>query len=203
MKRVAFVISAWLIPFAACAPAATPTHTPTLPSPTASLMPSATASPTATATSAPTLTSTPLPTATRTCTATPTAIPPPTQTPAATPTVSMRYPMVALREPQDGRAIEGIAVTFEWQPTPLQQDGDHYVVFVRRAQNSTWEKTYHAGGQLKLSLGIEDAPGYGDYVWNVFIVDAWGHVVSAEGGARKLKWCHKGSDCHECSSCHH
>ena len=94
-------------------------------------------------------------------------------------------------------------MTLEWEPMTLQQDGDHYEVFVRRTQNAPWEKKYNAGGQLKLPLGVEQALSFGDYVWNAFVVDAQGNVVSADGGSRKLTWCHKGSYCHECSSCHH
>ena len=200
--KLIFLAMTTLVLLAACAPQATPTAVPT-PTSSPSVTPSATASPSTTPTPSSTLTSTPLPTSTRTPTVTRTSLPTRTQTPSATPTPAQRYSMVTLREPQDGRSIEGISVTFEWEPMNLQLEGDHYEVFIRRAQNPTWEKKFNAGGQLKLPLAAEQALSFGDYVWNVFVVDAPGNVVSADGGSRKLTWCHKGSYCHECSSCHH
>jgi hypothetical protein len=203
MKFVPFAMTILAL-LAACAPAATPTAAPThTPLPTATPLPSATASPSATPTPSSTFTNTPTSTVTRTPTVTQTSPPTRTSTPTATPTPALRYPMVTLREPQDGRSIEGISVTFEWEPTTFQRNGDHYEVFLRRAQTASWEKKYNAGGQLKLPLDAEQALSFGNYVWNVFVVDAQGNVVSADGGSRNLTWCHKGSYCHECSSCHH
>lgn len=184
----------------ACASA--PTLTP-IPSPTITPIPTATALPTSTPTLSPTPTSTPAPTATATLTptATVTSSPSPTKPPTPTPTVALRYPMVKLREPQDGRALETKSFIFEWESASLQ-DGDHYEVFVRSAQNATWEKRFNAGGALKLPMSQEQSLVFGDYIWTVFVVDARGQVASGPGETRRIKWCHPGSACHECSSCH-
>jgi hypothetical protein len=111
--------------------------------------------------------------------------------------------MVKLREPADGRALEVKSFIFEWESTTLQQDGDHYEVFIRRTQNPTWENRFNAGTQLKLPMSKEQSLVYGDYVWTVFVVDARGQVASGQGDTRRINWCHPGSACHECSSCHH
>jgi hypothetical protein len=196
--RILFALFAFIT---ACASA--PVVTPT-PAPTMTLAPTATALPTSTPTLVSTATSTPAPTATATFTPTPTATssPSPTKPPAATPTASLRYPMVKLREPQDGRALETKSFVFEWESASLQ-DGDHYEVFVRSAQNSIWEKRFNAGAALKLPMSQEQSLVFGDYVWTVFVVDARGQVVSGQGETRRIQWCHPGSACHECSSCHH
>ncbi len=196
------VLLTLLILITACASA--PTLTPT-PQPTMTLTPTATALPTDTSTPEPTSTRTPAPTATATATptATVTNTPSPTRPPTPTPTAALRYPMVKLREPADGRALEVRSFIFEWEPQSLNQDGDHYEVFVRSAQNSTWEKRLDAGAQLKLSVGKGGPLVYGDYVWSVFVVDARGQVASSPGETRKIKWCHVGSACHDCPSCHH
>jgi hypothetical protein len=194
------VLFALLVFIAACASAPTAT-----PAPTLTLALTATALPTGTPTLAPTYTSTPAPTATatRTPTATATSSPSPTKPPTATPTLALRYPMIKLREPADGRSIEAKSFIFEWENTSLQQDGDHYEVFVRSAQNATWDKRFNAGAALKLPMSQEQSLVFGDYVWSVFVVDAKGQVASGQGEMRRIKWCHPGSACHECSSCHH
>ena len=199
---IASVLIATSIFISACAAAPTPTPTPM---PTMTLAPTATATPTSTPTltPTPTLTSTPAPTATPTLvpSATATSSPVPTKTAAATPTPALRYPSIKLREPQDGRAIEAKSFIFEWESTALQ-DGDHFEVFLRSPQNSTWDKRFNASNQLKFPMSKEQSLLYGDYVWAVFVVDAKGQVTSGAGETRNVKWCHLGSACHECSSCH-
>jgi hypothetical protein len=138
------ILLAFSVYVSACASSPTPTVTPM---PTQTLAPTATATLTSTPTPAPTatFTSTPAPTATFTSTpaptATPTLVPSATATkpPTATPTASLRYPSLKLREPQDGRSIEAKSFNFEWESTPLQQDGDHYELFskARRTQPGT------------------------------------------------------------------
>jgi len=185
----------------ACASAPTPTPTPL---PTMTLAPTATAIPTSTPTLTPTSTSTPAPTATATLrpTATATSLPSPTKPPTPTPTLALRYPMVKLREPADGRALEVKSFVFEWEPLALQS-GDHYEVFVRSPQNSTWDQRLNVGAEVKLPMAKGSSLVYGDYVWTVFVVDPQGQAVSGQGETRTVKWCHPGSACHECSSCHH
>jgi hypothetical protein len=199
---IASILIAISIFISACAPAPTPTPTPM---PTMTLAPTATATPTPTSTPTltPTLTSTPAPTATPTLvpSATGTSSPVPTKTASATPTPALRYPSIKLREPQDGRAIEAKSFIFEWENTALQ-DGDHFEVFLRSPQNSTWDKRFNANNQLKLPMSKEQSLLYGDYVWAVFVVDAKGQMVSGAGETRNVKWCHLGSACHECASCH-
>ncbi len=198
----ASILFAMLAFVTACASA--PTLTPT-PPPTATLTPTATALPASTPTLAPTATNTSAPTATatRASTATATSAPTATKPPTPTPTAAPRYPGVRLREPQDGRALETKSFVFEWESLPLSQDGDHYEVFVRSAQDSTWGKRFNAGASLKLPMSQEQSLVFGDYVWTVFVVDARGQVASGQGETRRVKWCHPGSACHECSSCHH
>ncbi len=154
------------------------------------------ATPTAIPTDTPTSTVTPTPTATATST------PAPTKTPTPTSTVSLRYPSVRLREPPDGQKRETVAITFEWEDMSLRQDGDNYVVLVRRAQSPTWEKTFYAGTQRRVIWGREQTLGYGDYIWAVLVVDGQGQVVSEQGSQRRFFWCHLRSGCQECSSCH-
>ena len=189
-----------LISLTACASAPTPTPTPL---PTATLAPTATAVPTSTATLAPTFTSTPAPTATATLkpTVTATSSPAPTKPPTATPTLALRYSAVKLREPQDGRSIEAKSFNFEWESANLQE-GDHYEVFIKSPQNSAWDKQFNVGASLKFPMSKEQSLLYGDYIWTVFVVDAKGQVASGQGETRNIKWCHLGSACHECSSCH-
>ena len=115
--------------------------------------------------------------------------------------MALRYPAVKLREPQNGRSIEAKSFNFEWESTNLQE-GDHYEVFIRTPQDSSWGKRFNAGGSLKLPMSQEQSLLFGDYVWTVFVVDPKGQMVSAQGDARNIKWCHPGSACHECSSCH-
>ncbi len=184
---------------AACASTPTPTPLPTL-----TLAPTATALPISTPTLASTSTTTPASTstATRTFIATATSSPSPTKPPTATPTPAPHYPGIALREPADGRSIEAKSFIFEWESIALQ-GGDHYEVFVRNTQNATWDKRFNAGGALKLPMRQEQSLVFGDYVWAVFVVDAKGQVASGQGETRRIKWCHPGSACHECSSCHH
>lgn len=196
---IASILIALPVFIAACASAPTPTLLPTL-----TLAPTATALPASTPTLAPTSTSTPAPTstATRTPTATATSSPSPTKPPTATPTPAPRYPGITLREPADGRSIEAKSFIFEWESIALQ-GGDHYEVFVRSAQNATWDKRFNAGAALKLPMSQEQSLTFGDYVWTVFVVDAKNQVASGQGETRRIKWCHPGSACHECSSCHH
>ena len=203
---IASSLVAFSVFITACASAPTPTPTPL---PTMTLAPAATETPTLAPTPSPTptatSTSTPAPTATPTLipSATATSSPSPTQPPTATPTISLRYPSLKLREPQDGRAIEAKSFNFEWESTALQQDGDHYEVFLKSPQHSTWDNRFNVNSQLKLSMSKEQSLLYGDYIWTVFVVDAKGQVASAQGETRNIKWCHPGSACHECSSCHH
>jgi hypothetical protein len=95
-----------------------------------------------------------------------------------------------------------VAITFEWDDIGLRTDGDGYMVFVRRAQNPTWEKSFYAGTQRKIVWGREQTIGYGDLVWTVFVIDSKGQIVSEQGAQRKFYWCHPRSGCQECSSCH-
>lgn len=198
---VSSILVTVLISLTSCASVPTPTPTAL---PTLTLAPTATASPSNTPSPMPTSTNTPAPTGTPTFspTATMTSSPSPTKPPTATPTVALRYSAMRLREPQDGRSIEAKSFNFEWESATLQE-GDHFEVFIKSPQNSTWDKRFNAGGSLKLPMSKEQSLLYGDYVWTVFVVDAKGQVASGQGETRKIKWCHLGSACHECSSCHH
>jgi len=208
--RIVITVSsliAFAVIFSACAPSPTPTPTPptATPPPTQTVAPTFTATATSTPSPVPTFTSTPMPTATPTLvpSATATNSPSPTKPPTPTPTASLRYSSIKLREPQDGRSIEAKSFNFEWESTALQQDGDHYEVFLKSPQNPTWDKRFNANIQLKLPVSKEISLLYGDYVWTVFVIDAKGQVASGQGETRNIKWCHLGSACHECSSCHH
>ena len=116
--------------------------------------------------------------------------------------MALRYSAVALREPQNGRSIEAKSFNFEWDSANLQ-GGDHYEVFIRTLQDSSWGKRFDAGTSLKLPMSQEQSLLFGDYVWTVFVVDGKGQVASGTGETRNIKWCHPGSACHDCSTCHH
>ncbi|MCL5952594.1 MAG: protein kinase [Chloroflexi bacterium] len=117
----------------------------------------------------------------------PTAIFVPPPSPPAS-QVPLRYPAVALREPKNGQTQEGFAVTFEWEEGPLQQPGDHYEVFLKRPASSTWERRYPASQPQKYILALQDAFGYAEYLWTLFIVDGQGQPVSPQGDVRKFIW---------------
>jgi hypothetical protein len=131
-----------------------------------------------------------------------TSTPAPTKTFTPTPTPAPRYPPVTLREPPDNQKRETVAITFQWEDLGINQDGDHYQVFVKRPTSPTWEKIFEAGRQRQVIWGREQNIGYGDFAWTVFVVDAQGNPVSAKGVERKFYWCHPRSGCQECSSCH-
>ena len=108
-------------------------------------------------------------------------------TSTSTPAAQTRYAAVILREPQNGQTVQGSAATFEWEETNLQ-GGGHYEVFLRLNSSTQWDGRCKPADRKKCILPIEQAFGYGDYVWTVFIVDSQGKSVSQETELRKFTW---------------